>query len=330
MHNTRRKAIICTKRGKNNSRRKNRQKGGNNRKKSLSSHCSPFAERNAVIAGSCFTRDALVEMQRAYNASESNKPSIISGTDPVKIWNQLRDKMPQKCSSQDPAKQELCWVTQIRDEGLRKRLDDELFVPKRPREWAGKPNAWLSNYDISEVMEQYVDANPQFMFIGPSSIDFAAIKGGGRECIDPKLCALSLKKKISSGKTDIGIVLNLDTHDGPGTHWVSIFIRLCPSKPFMFYFNSTGESEPPEIIAFREKMQADYPGLKYYSSSAEHQRSNTECGMYSLVFLVSMVSREHPETETPMTDQQLIRMYTDTDNRISDSTIEKFRHIYFR
>jgi hypothetical protein len=52
--------------------------------------------------------------------------------------------------------------------------------------------------------------------------------------------------------------------------------------------------------------------------------------MYSLVFLVSMVARQQFETGEAMTDAQLIRMYTDTRTRITDSTIEQFRHVYFR
>ena len=55
-----------------------------------------------------------------------------------------------------------------------------------------------------------------------------------------------------NGKNKIGIVLNLDEHDGKGSHWVSVFIDL--QKKFIFYFESTGSITPPEIDVFVKRM----------------------------------------------------------------------------
>jgi len=327
--------------------------------------CSPFAKANAVTPDSCLTPNTLMKIKHAYNASHSD---TITGDDPVKIRNQIREKMQPKCSV-DLANEELCWLDNLgrnttgerdrssqnavhprvsnkrvgRGQALttatKTELINKLFVPERPSEWSREPNAWLSNFDIAMVMEQYEVAYPTFKFIGPVSIDFAEPSAqtsqAHSKCVNPELCTLTIRKLLDQKKSDVGVVLNLDTHDGPGTHWVSMFMRLTGPEPFLFYFNSTGEKEPPEIIAFRDKIQADHLAtvgkpLKYYSSKAEHQRSNTECGMYSLVFLVSMVARQQFETGEAMTDAQLIRMYTDTRTRITDSTIEQFRHVYFR
>lgn len=309
--------------------------GGRRRHTIKRKPCSPYAKTNAVVPDSCFTKDTLKEIKDAYNSTHMDDPVI--GNDPVKIRNQLRKKMQTKYNCVDSYKEELCWMNKLSSGGLpsnvKKRMMKELFVPERPSEWSQKPNAWLSNIDISLVMNQYVIAYPQFEFIGPVSIDFASKKSN--TCVDPELCNLSIRKLLHRKKTDIGIVFNLDTHEGPGTHWVSMFMRLSGQSPFMFYFNSTGESEPPEIVALRDKTQADYKmvtgnKLAYYSSTAEHQQSNTECGMYSLVFLVSMLTQEQFSTGEPMTDPQLIAMYSDTHARIPDSTIEQFRHVYFR
>ena len=313
----------------------NNESGGRHRRTIKRKPCSPYAKTNAAIPDSCFTKDTLKEIKDAYNSTHADDPVI--GNDPVKIRNQLRKKMQTKYNCVDSNKEELCWVNKLSGglpSNIKKRMMKELFVPERPSEWSRKPNAWLSNIDISQVMNQYVIAYPQFEFIGPVSIDFASEKSN--TCVDPELCNLSIRKLLHRKKTDIGIVFNLDTHEGPGTHWVSMFMRLSGQSPFIFYFNSTGESEPPEIIALRDKTQTDYEmvtgnKLAYYSSTAEHQQSNTECGMYSLVFLVSMLTREQFSTGEPMTDPQLIAMYSDTHaRRIPDSTIEQFRHIYFR
>lgn len=330
-------------------------------------HCSPFAKANAVTPDSCLTPNTLMQIKNAYNASHSD---TITGDDPVKIRNQIRAKMQQNCVGL--ANEELCWLDNLAKPKVSNRrlpsnqesnkgktvgrgglttanknqIIDELFVPERPHEWNRDPNTWLSNFDIAKVMDQYEVAYPKFRFIGPVSIDFAKPQSHTKKapnnnnqfdpkCVNPDLCTLTIRKLLDQNKTDVGVVLNLDTHDGPGTHWVSMFMRLSVPEPYLFYFNSTGEKEPHEIIEFRDKIQADHLStvgtpLKYYSSKAEHQRSNTECGMYSLVFLVSMVSRQQFETGDPMTDAQLIQMYTDDRSRIADSTIEQFRHIYFR
>lgn len=292
----------------------------------LKQECSPFARLHAVngIPG-CFTKNTIIQMKKAYNDQHPEQPVIEH--DPIKIWNQLHVKIPQ-CD------QESCWVEQIKDESLKQKLRNQLFVPKRPKKWATQPNAWLSNIDIMQVMSQYESAYPSFQFIDPTSIDFAMDAGtneqatSSNQCIGPELCGLDLNQLQISGKSAVGTIINLDKHTGPGTHWVSIYVNISEQNPYFFYFDSTGDDASSEIINLYNRLVLTKPNLKYICSKIEHQKSNTECGVYSLVFIITMLTKQHPITNTTKTDAELIQEFTR--KRIPDSVVEKYRHVYFR
>ena len=38
--------------------------------------------------------------------------------------------------------------------------------------WESNPKEWLSSDEILEVMKQYEHSHPEFVFLGPSPIDF--------------------------------------------------------------------------------------------------------------------------------------------------------------
>jgi len=85
----------------------------------------------------------------------------------------------------------------------------------------------------------------------------------------------------------LGIVFNLDKHDDPGSHWVSMFVDL--EDDFIFYLDSAGEEIQPEIKALAERIIEQglaMPNKKkihfYENYPVEHQMGNNECGMYAL------------------------------------------------
>jgi hypothetical protein len=97
---------------------------------------------------------------------------------------------------------------------------EQLFVPKKPSDWNKDPNAWLSNFDISKVLNQYEKAFPYFHSIGPSSVDYDA-KRNADNCVCNSLCNLSIEHEWNRGIRKLGIVFNESEHDKDGTHWVA-------------------------------------------------------------------------------------------------------------
>jgi hypothetical protein len=124
-------------------------------------------------------------------------------------------------------------------------------------------------------------------------------------------------------------VFNLDEHDEPGSHWVSLFIDL--DDHFAFYLDSAGDPVPNEIKQLVERIrdQCSQIGKEitfYENSPMQHQYGNTECGVYSLFFIITMLTGEADLHKFPDVDSK-IKFFQK--KRIPDKYISKFRELYF-
>ena len=162
-----------------------------------------------------------------------------------------------------------------------------------------------------------------FEFIGPSPIDYDTYDDNDN-CIWPELCYFNVSNKLKKRKFKIGIIFNLDKHDQPGSHWVSLFIHL--KNKTIYYFDSVKSNNhnnpiPPEILRFVKKIQdqgkENNMDLTFeHNDKLAHQTKNTECGMYSLYFIINMLK----DTKTWDNFMKV---------RIKDDDVHKFRKIYF-
>ena len=250
--------------------------------------CSPYVKNGKkIIHNSCYTSDTLEKLKLYYNKKNPKDP--IDETDPKKLWYILKLKLVT-CKGE----KEDCWLKLIDDEELRKEIDEEIFAPDAPPEWTTNPDEWLSNYDISKVLKQYEETYPDFTFIEPSPIDFdKKPKTFNAKCVSNELCGFSLRHHINKGKTKIGFVFNLDEHTKGGSHWVSMFLDI--DEGFIFYFNSTGEEIPKEVDKLKDRIvsQALKLGVRLVfiqNHPTAHQRGNTECGMYCLYFIITLLT----------------------------------------
>jgi hypothetical protein len=291
-------------------------------------HCSPHAMKNKIVSGSCFTKDAIQTITIAHN--ENNPSQRISETlSPREKWKKLKQKM----SRIPNCEQDNCWLDRIplKDHD-KKLLKAQLFVPPKPREWDKFPNTWLTNFDIENVLNQYEKAYPTFRFIGPSPIDYDT-RPNRSDCVCNNLCNFSVDENLKNGKTKIGIVFNLDPHNKSGSHWVAMFIDL--EDKFLFYFNSTGENIQPLLKKFKntviEQGVKRLGKMDYHVNTYEHQRSNTECGMYCLYFIITCLLREtdilKEDSEQRMTTAELVQYFTK--ERIPDKVVEEYREELF-
>jgi hypothetical protein len=298
------------------------------KKTALVSHCSPAVKNKTPIENSCFTTEVLQKIKIEYNPSkpESNQ---IKETDPNKIWNELRNRLVH-------CKKEKCWLNQIKNVELRNQIDQYIFAPAQPPEWKDNPNTWLSNYDILKVLNQYEEAYPAFEFIGPTPIDFdKRLPKENGVCVTQDLCHFSLQNQLKQGKTKIGIIFNLSPHTSSGSHWVSLFMDI--KEKHIFYFDSNGIKAPKEIREFIKRCRKE--GLllkepivfKQKENRREHQMGNTECGMYSLFFIITMLTGEveikPDEKKTKMSLQEKIDFFSE--RRIPDEYVQQFRDTFF-
>lgn len=171
-------------------------------------------------------------------------------------------------------------------------LGRRFLRPAAPPAWKEDPDMWLDSNNISAVLNQYEDAFPDFEFMGPFPIDFAApdpYQGGGQEkkCLMTEICELRVTKALENGTKSIGIVYNLDPHFKSGSHWVANYIDIPGHK--CYYMDSYGMAPPMQVARFMKWLTTQDPKMKLVYNSRRLQFSNTECGMYCIYFIVRML-----------------------------------------
>lgn len=303
------------------------------------SHCSPSRygnkERTLDATGTCLTSEEVVETAKVALGARSLNASRFDARTLVKRVHEALGTSPGE---------EDKWID-APSISRRKDLRDKIstaFRPEHPEEWLSDPHYWLSNFDIDAVMRQYQQASPTFRFIGVFPRDFSApigrsggsggasgasggyghprtskgphrasSKGGSvaeGQCVSETLCNLSLAEEVAKGFKEVGFVLNLDTHRGPGTHWTSCYIGLDPiNKPErfgFFYYDSVGRQPPKEIREFSKKLAEEartvFPTqvpFRITHNTVRKQFMDSECGIYSMFWLVAMVQTDIPFEE---------------------------------
>ena len=265
----------------------------------------------------CYDNDTLHKLRDGWNARHPD--ARIETNDPKEIWTALKHRFGRMCRN------EACWMKQLAGNEFNERIakDDATFAPEAPKSWIRDPDEWLSSEEIERVMKQYEDKFPAFEFLGPSPSDYSAPKLAG-VCVWEELCNFNLKKYVDSGTHQIGVVFNTDPHTEDGAHWVSLFINVDGTNSknnYVFFFDSTGDRPQKEIQTFIDTVmqQGNSLGIKfkYYENRKQHQKRNTECGMYALFMIVNLIEG----TRTP---QEFMRGV-----RIPDSYMLEFRNEYF-
>ena len=289
---------------------KKTRKKKNKKKHRRTIKCSPKTKSD-TLPYTCYTKKGLHKIKNIWNKKHPDRK--ITSNRPRNIWRSLQYVLSKSCNK------ESCW---LKHKCIKENIDLETkeytFAPEAPKEWEENPNEWLTSIDILEVMKQYEKTYKCFDFIGPSPIDYDKHVAYG-ECVWEELCEFSLLKQIKEGKTKIGIVFNLDPHHKPGSHWVAMFINT--KKREIYYLDSYGEKIPRQINKFanRVKKQSLKIGnkkeYKLISNKRRHQFSESECGMYSLYFIIQMLKG--------ITFKKFVS------KRIKDKYMVKLRKIYF-
>ena len=129
-----------------------------------------------------------------------------------------------------------------------------------------------------------------------------------------EVCEIRIQKALENGTKSIGIVYNLDPHYKSGSHWVANYIDLAGHA--CYYFDSYGMKPPPQVETFMKWLATQDPMMKLQSNARRLQHSNTECGMYSLYLIISLISDAHN-----------YKFFKET--KITDKAMENLRDRYF-
>jgi hypothetical protein len=266
----------------------------------MTKQCAPgkkFSE------GTCFSLDNLITIAENYNKNFPNNSFQIK-KDKKYLLKNLTSRMKKKydCDSQT------CWINTHFIKNLK---NDEIshftFRPNGPK---GKYE-WLSTTDINKVMKQYEHKYKDFKFLGAVPYDFEDLS-----YLEPY--KLNLNEMTGGGKNRIGMVINLDTHDKPGSHWVAFYSNL--NKNNIYYFDSFGKKPGKRTARFIKKfynhMTSNGRNMDIRFNKKQHQFNNSECGVYSMNFIIRSLNGE--------TFDEI------TNNITKDTDMNACRNVYFR
>ena len=233
--------------------------------------CSPHI--NGKI---CYSKNDLIYIARLYNKFTTNKISFSKMTK-LELWKVLNERFKKLCNHH------LCWIEQ---KYIPKHFYHKVkgkFKPKMPKSWFDNINEWLSTLEIEDVMKQYDLKYDKFRFLG-------AVPSDCPKSITCSLTNLDIKTYLKKKITKLGVIFNLDEHHQSGSHWVALMIDL--GKKCICYYDSNGVNPNKNISGFikniMKKMEKHFKKkIKLNINKIEHQKSNTECGMFSMMFLIN-------------------------------------------
>ena len=284
MRTNKRSNIRKHKKTRRSKKRGGSPEGSNERSKGSPLVCGPLVNKKDKVAkDSCITKSVLMRLRNEFNKDHPDNP--IMAIKPILIWHEFKMRLSH-CAD------ERCFLNEIDEPNEKQRLLHTLFAPEHPPEWLQNKNEWLSNHDIDNVMKQYEERYTDFKYLGTTAIDYD-FKYSDGHCVEDQLCKFILKELMAEGKNRFASVFNLDKHNQGGSHWVSIFIDV--KHKSVVFFDSAKGGIPKEIKRFVETVkdqglkQNEPIKFKFLTNKSDHQQGDTECGVYSIHFIIEML-----------------------------------------
>jgi hypothetical protein len=288
----------------------------------MNNNCAPGKD---MKEGSCYTLTDLLLITKSYN-SIYKKDKILIKKDKKYLLKNLLSKMNNKYNCKNS---QSCWInTNVVKKLNNREIEKNTFKPKGPK----KQYEWLSTSDINNVMSQYEKKYNNFKFFGAVPYDFEELPG-----LD--IYNLNFNDLANKKINKFGTVINLDEHTSNGSHWVSLYTDL--NKNQIYFFDSFGNKPGSRIRKFTTKIlthmynkkynknlntkqfleltdknnkQFEYFDVRY--NKKQHQFKNSECGVYSMNFLIRLLNGE--------------TFNNITENITADKEMNICRNVYFR
>lgn len=293
-------------------------------------YCSPARAKDYQQRGSCLRKDELVLAAEAYNASvkqPSQRIRINKSASHAQLLAELKARMPRaapQCYNGDHCVLDIPAIAKNATVSSQLR---RAFRPDMPTQWKHNPRAWLSTFDILDVMRQYTDADRTFEFLGVFPVNFSERRGDS--CVSRSMCGAPqlLERMLQQGKKHMGAVFNLDRDDEPGSHWVSLYACIEPTHRMygVFYYDSMAAPPPPSIRDFmtelKQQVQQRNSQRRFRRRINCHRRQyqDTECGMYAMLFII-----------TCMQDSKTRRFSRLCASFGSDDAVHQYRRVLYR
>jgi hypothetical protein len=274
--------------------------------------CAPGIE---FKDNSCLDLQILIAMAKAYNIENPNKKIKLNDKyfilNPIVYKKYLLKNFQKKiniCSDQ------YCWTKQTFINLMNNSMKERMKLTYRPEGPIARYE-WLNTTNINDVMTQYEVQYKDFIYLGTVPIDIAELSNYGNKQFNFK--HLNFDELIKKNKIKIGVIFNFDKHDENGSHWVAVYIDLINAT--VYYYDSYGTVPPDEIRKFIREFEKYIANknirCKYKYNTLRYQYKGSECGVYSMWFITSMLNG--------------IQFDTIITTSIPDEEINKLRKKYF-
>lgn len=261
--------------------------------------------------GSCIRLAVLVAYATAYNADNNH--------DRIKLYPEYEILNPKKYKRY-LVKELMRRLRNVKQRDWYKQKfvkKMEYILREELTKYSIRPNGpqgrfeWLNTLNIDDVMRQYEKKYTDFKFLGTVPIDFDDLHYYNIKDLNYNDL---YNKKIYR----LGFVFNLDRHDQKGSHWVALYANLKKSE--ILFFDSYGIEPHARIRTLMRRIARfchDKFGVEPKAdwNRTQHQKENSECGVYSMNFILRMLRGDS---------------FDDICNtRIPDKTVNKCRNVYF-
>ena len=299
--------------------------------------CAPSKK---YLNGSCFSLDILKKIANNYNNKNSNKINLNSSK--LELVKELETRLNDKCSDQ------VCWLRlDIVKELENEDVENNTFRPKGPR----KKYEWLNTTHINEVIKQYHNIHNNFLFLGAVPLDFEQLPILGisdlkfEELVDQGKTkiglVINLDEHWKDGSHWVALYTDLEKNqiyyfDSLGKKplkktrkFINRITKYLYSKKYnknlpindvvekFKNLNKLKEDKLENIINSNEYIKNLIGGgfdIRY--NNIQHQFKNSECGVYSMNFIIRLVSGESFDNII--------------NNITNDDLMNENRKIYFR
>jgi hypothetical protein len=286
-------------------------KGGSLSKEDLK--CAPSKK---YTDGSCFTKESLIKIASNYNKRHDNKIDINLSKE--KLVKELENKLSDKCSEQT------CWlrldfVKELENE----EIESNTFRPRGP----SKKYDWLSTSNINDVVEQYQIMHNDFVFLGAvpydfddlpvlgiSNLNFDDLQKQGKNKIG---IVFNLDEHYKEGSHWVALYTDLNKNqiyffDSVGKKPLKRIRKFINRITKYMYDKKYHQKLPLNDVITKIKNIKQMPqknidktiksnkhiehliggGFDIRYNDIQHQFENTECGVYSINFIVRLVGGE--------------------------------------
>ena len=268
------------------------------------SPCAPSLDEKSKFK-TCYSKESLIKI-----AEELKKKNHLNfqtkNKNKKQLWDFIQKQFQDTCS-----KKEQCWVKREEVKNIKNiKINNYTFKPMYPQTWKKNKHTWLNTYDILKVMKQYENKYNDFKFMGVVPSDCPTK-------IHCELSNINIQKMKKNNIHHIGLIYNLDTSDGPGTHWVAMFIDNKNNE--INYYDSYGSMPIKLIKDFINQLEMNYKKNKYKPiviyNDKRHQYGGSECGMYSMNFILERLNG--------------VNMYQISQRNIKDEDMNKLRELLY-